>query len=368
MDQLLGEVLDLQKVWQAESTDDMQRRGAIIRREIPDQLRKIQMELAIALSISVDDLGIQGSDGSGQRSEIPWTRVYSKLQSPSATVGWYVVYLFSAGGDRVYLSLNQGTTSWTGSEYKPRNPAGLEARADWARSRTAELASARNDLVTAIHLGARTTLGRGYERGNVVALQYSRDSLPAPQILRDDMLFMVTLLAALYQATDSASYVPGDAAPEVLQAIESATMAAHRRASRSTGQGRLLNADERKAVEDQSLRVATKHFEGEGWSVEDVGAKESYDLLLTRHGKQLRVEVKGTTSDGAQVVLTRSEVVRQQEFAPENALIVVHSITLHRDTKPATASGGILYRISPWNIDADDLTVVSYIYKTGIER
>ncbi|MFD8758875.1 protein NO VEIN domain-containing protein [Streptomyces mirabilis] len=36
--------------------------------------------------------------------------------------------------------------------------------------------------------------------------------------------------------------------------------------------------------------------------------QESFDLLLTREGKRLHVEVKGTTSAGLDVILTRAEV------------------------------------------------------------
>ncbi|MFE1103808.1 protein NO VEIN domain-containing protein [Nocardiopsis alba] len=154
---------------------------------------------------------------------------------------------------------------------------------------------------------------------------------------------------------------PETESPEVLEAEEAAARTAGRRRS-GTGQGRRMSADERKALEDHSVGRATAHFEADGWSVEDVGAKEPYDLLLTRGDERLHVEVKGTTSQGAQVILTRAEVEKQREFAPHNALVVVHSIELDRTVSPPKAKGGVLHCTSPWEIREQHLKVVSYVY------
>lgn len=164
----------------------------------------------------------------------------------------------------------------------------------------------------------------------------------------------------------TASRAPQNPPPEVLEAEQGAAKAAGRRSSRRSGQGFLLTAAERRAVELHSVQLATEHFRAEGWSVEDVGARESYDLLLSRGEERLYVEVKGTVSEGAQVVLTRSEVERQRELAPHNALVVVHSIVLDRTAEPPKADGGVLHCVSPWKIAEEDLTVVSYIYRTGL--
>jgi hypothetical protein len=177
---------------------------------------------------------------------------------------------------------------------------------------------------------------------------------------------MTSLLRQLYEAEEAAPYIPGDVPAEVLEAEETAARTAGRRRSQRSGQGFLLTAEERKAVEVHSVQMATAYFEAEGWTLKDVGARESYDLLLRRGEELMHVEVKGTTSMGAQVVLTRSEVERQLALAPHNALVVVHSINLDRRATPPTASGGALHCVSPWQIAEDDLTVVSYVYRTGL--
>ncbi|MEV7865277.1 DUF3578 domain-containing protein [Streptomyces sp. NPDC088124] len=366
MDELLSEVLGLQKVWQAKNTKDMQRRGVVVRTEIRDWLREHAEALAVAIEIPLDDVGVEGKDGAGQRSEVAWTRVYSKSRTPSATDGWYIVYLFSADGERVYLSLMQGTTEWIAGELKPREPAALKKRIDWARPLIEHLASERADLLREIRLNARTKLGKGYEPGTVLAIEYRRDAIPNSDVLSQDLLFMARLLGLLYKAADDATHIPGDLPVEVREATQSAATAANRRSARRGGQGFLMTAAERKAIEDRSVLLATEHFEAQGWTVKDVGASKPYDLHLTRGDEKLHVEVKGTTSDGSQIILTRAEVEWQRRFAPENALVIVHSIELDRSVEPVTATGGVLYCTSPWTIEEETLTVISYIHRTGL--
>src|SRR4051794_8207014 len=110
----------------------MARRGVLVRKEAADWLRELLPQLSAAVPALVDDLAVEGRDGTGRKTEVPWLRVHSRTRSPSATEGWYVVYLFSAEGDRVYLSLNQGTTRWENGEFRARPPEELRARVAWA--------------------------------------------------------------------------------------------------------------------------------------------------------------------------------------------------------------------------------------------
>ncbi|MFC8859783.1 MrcB family domain-containing protein [[Kitasatospora] papulosa] len=372
MDDLLGSVLDLQGAWTASNTDEMRRRGVHIRQDLPVFLKGHSAALAAALGVGVEGLGVEGRDGTGLKTEIPWVRVCAREQSPSATTGWYVVYLFSAAGDRVYLSLNQGTTVWTGGDFKARKVQDLRARVGWALPQIAEQMAKRGDLHQAISLGARTPLGRGYEPGNVVAIEYSREALPSQQALIMDLLYMLSLLRTVYAAELLAPHIPGDPTPEVREAEQNAAVVAGRRSSRRatrstrSGQGFRLTAAERRAIERRSVHVATVCFEAQGWSVKDVGDRESFDLLLSRGEERLRAEIKGTTSAGHDVILTRAEVEKQRRYYPDNALVVVHSIVLDRTAEEPVASGGVLHCTSPWGIADEDLTVISYAYRTAV--
>ncbi|NMI60232.1 DUF3578 domain-containing protein [Streptomyces sp. RLA2-12] len=351
----------------------MQERGVIIRQQLPALLRADGAGLSAALGVSLDDLGVEGRDGTGLKSEIPWVRVFGREQSPSSTTGWYVVYLFSASGRRVYLSLMQGTTIWTGGVFKARRVEDLRARVDWARPLLAEATVSRSDLHETLQLDARTPLGRGYGPGTVLAIAYERDQLPPQESLFEDLLFMAGLLGTLYEAERLAPYIPGDPTPEVLEAEQSAAKTAGRRTPssarpRRAGQGFLLTSGERRAIERHSVRMATEHFEAQGWSVKDVGDKESFDLLLTKGERRLHVEVKGTTSTGLEVILTRAEVEKQRKYYPDNALVVVHSIELDRTGAEPVTSGGVLHCTSPWVVEDEDLTVISYAYRTQVGR
>ncbi|MFC8535268.1 MrcB family domain-containing protein [Streptomyces sp. NPDC057249] len=371
MDDLLGKVLELQPSWTAMNTEKMQERGVIVRQQLPALMRADAAHLAAALRVPVDGVLVEGRDGTGLKSEIPWVRVYGREESPSSTDGWYVVYLFGASGQRVYLSLMQGTTIWTGGVFKPRRPEDLRARVDWALPLLAEATAGRPDLKRVLELDARTPLGRGYGPGNVLAIAYERDQMPGQGTLVEDLRFMAGLLGILYEAERLAPYIPGDPTPEVVQAEQDAAKTAGRRTRSGTrrpraGQGFALTAAERDAIEAHSVRMATEHFKAQGWTVKDVGAKESFDLLLKKEGRRLHVEVKGTTSAGLEVILTRAEVEKQRTYYPDNALVVVHSIELDRTgTEPVTA-GGVLHCTSPWVVAEEDLTVISYAYRTPL--
>jgi hypothetical protein len=76
--------------------------------------------------------------------------------------------------------------------------------------------------------------------------------------------------------------------------------------------------------------------------------------------------VKGTTSAGTDVILTRAEVEKQRRYYPHNALVVVHSIKLDRTGSKPTTSGGVLHCTSPWAVQDEDLTVISYAYRTQV--
>ncbi|QVJ01223.1 DUF3578 domain-containing protein [Nocardiopsis eucommiae] len=157
---------------------------------------------------------MEGRDGTGLKTEVPWTRVYLPERSPHATEGWYLVYLFSAKGDRVYLSLSQGTSRWTGAEFSPRGHDELAKRVAWARPLLKELCLQRDDLVEDIDLqSVKSKVAPGYAAGNVIAIEYDRHDMPPERALIEDLLYMAALLRAIHHGEDTASHIPGDAPP-----------------------------------------------------------------------------------------------------------------------------------------------------------
>ncbi|GAB3875426.1 DUF3578 domain-containing protein [Terrabacter terrigena] len=310
----------------------------------------------------INDLAVEGRDATGLKSRTPWARVHSISRSPRATEGWYVVYLFSEAGDRVYASLNQGTTRWSGGEFRPRPKEELIARVDWARKVLEGELKARQDLLRRIDLQTKGRLGLGYEIGNVAAIEYPLNDVPSEARLADDFRFLTDLLRALYLAEEEALDLPGEPAPEVADAEVAVDQSAGRRARR---QGFRLSVEEKLAIEKHAVRVATQFLvssAGGKWTVKDVGATSSYDLDARRGDERLYVEVKGTTSLGEEVILTRNEVDLHRAQHPNNMLVVVSSIDLDRDVTPPLASGGNVRVESPWLIAEESLSPMAYRY------
>lgn len=212
MDQAILEVMQLQGEFSASNTEPMKRRRQVICHAIPEDLRA-QLPSMVERS-GISDLQVEGSSGTGLNSAIPWVRLFSKGLSPNATDGWYLVLLFSADGARAYLSLMQGATEWLNGDFKPRPQNVLRQRAAWARDYLD-----RNDLLPdgwqpEIDLGTRySRLSAAYENGNVVATEYTRDSIPSIEKLTIDIADGLAALKALYDAADS-DYRRDDGSPQ----------------------------------------------------------------------------------------------------------------------------------------------------------
>ena len=131
--------------------------------------------------------------------------------------------------------------------------------------------------------------------------------------------------------------------------------------------GRRFTAAENAAIEEGAVLVTREHFENElGYSTKDVGKIASYDVHATKGDQVVKVEVKGTTTDGAGVVLTRNEVNLHRAEHPNNALAVVCNIALDRSGAQPVATGGELVLVMPWEINEGGLIPIAYDYRTGI--
>ena len=134
------------------------------------------------------------------------------------------------------------------------------------------------------------------------------------------------------------------------------SVAAHKR-----GQGIMRDAKRKVAVEQRAVDLAIEHYEAAGWSVEDVGSRESYDLLCRKRGKDLHVEVKGTTGAGKRVFLTVNEVAHARREYPRVALFAVTGIVVSTGAEPE-ASGGVPVVFDPWDLEQERLKAQVYDY------
>ncbi|MFB8001528.1 MrcB family domain-containing protein [Nocardia sp. NPDC056000] len=190
----LAEVLDIQVKRTSDPKDPVMReRRVLVEKRIPAALEQILQPIEPTLRA-------EGSSGKGAPAEVPWTRFYDPELSGRAGIGWYVVYLFSASGNAVYLSLNQGTTTWVPDkdDFVFRTVEELEARVESARTilRTSGLQS----HFDGIDLKAKQRLGRAYQAGNVHAIRYTASDLGSDQTLATDIRRMAEMLDLLYES------------------------------------------------------------------------------------------------------------------------------------------------------------------------
>lgn len=131
------------------------------------------------------------------------------------------------------------------------------------------------------------------------------------------------------------------------------------------GQRYRHNAEERRALELYGMARATAFYEGQGWRVEDVSARESFDLRCFRKGVELHAEVKATTTAGHSVMLTPNEVEHALTYEHVD-LYVVYAIKLsYTEEGGLELSDGMERRISPWRPAPNSLKPLGYEHTLG---
>jgi len=126
------------------------------------------------------------------------------------------------------------------------------------------------------------------------------------------------------------------------------------------GQGFDITPVLRKKIEDYSVGKAKRYFEKQGFKVKDVGNIRPYDLECERRNRKLAVEVKGTTTEGKTILLTKNEV-ENAEKRP-TALFVLHSIRVTKKRRECNVSGGIQQVIMAWKPHRHNLVPMTFNY------
>lgn len=360
MRETLQEIVELQASYSASTSPEMERRGLLIRRTLPADIESRGTVLRAALGKFGEDAEAEGKDNQGQMSRIPWARWFSRSRSPSATSGWYVVYLFHPEGSGVSLCLSHGSTQIVGTGFVNRSDAEVAELMNWAASVLGSEFESDPGIRRGIELGT-FDLARGYERTTVASKFYAKDRIPSDDELFADLLRFVRPLAQLYDAQES-GVAPGSISTEMLDLYDEVEKVASPVKNRSKGQGR-LTAPLRKLVELHAMTIAEQWLRDEGFEYENVSATDSCDYRARRLGKEWVIEVKGTTGGPASVLLTRNEVALHRVSHPHNALLVVHGIEmLDRDAIPKVR-GGELAVFTPWRVEDDRLSALVFEYR-----
>lgn len=151
--------------------------------------------------------------------------------------------------------------------------------------------------------------------------------------------------------------------PDHTEQEVAAASAAEASRSRANGQGFASSAEFRKAVEEHAMAMAIHHFRALGYLVEDTSQTRPYDLVATRGDESLYVEVKGTTSAGTDVFLTKNEVAHARSHREQSVLFIVHGISVAAESSGLAARGGVVRLIEPWDVDHGELAALAYTYR-----
>ena len=345
MKNVLERICDLQPKYSSSNTPEMQERGRLVRSDLAHNLKDRLPTLQRAFDVIFDDLAVEASDGIGRKTEAPWVRLFSKAMSPNPREGYYFVIHFSADGSSIFFTVGCGSTIWSGGDLRAIPDEELRVRTSWAKAVITQRFKSLTPFTDKIDLNAKAPLPKTFEKATAFAKRIKRSDLAAADI--DGLLFdAAQRLSEIYLAQlEQRDVSQGDQDYERIVAI-----AKPLRRSRRQGQG--LNAVERKAVETQAMALAINHLKGNGYDCKDTSATESFDILATKMGTTIKVEVKGTTSDICDsIMMTRNEVDLHRNEKGLTGLLIVSKIKLDRSERGPSASGGEVEDLLDWDID-----------------
>lgn len=171
----------------------------------------------------------------GKWTDCPWVATLNTLITESPQRGYYLVYLFREDMAGVYLSLNQGITDL-------RNAHGVAARGILGsqgtlyRSQLYPIPSRFSLQSIDLATTSRSTRSAFYEAGNVCAVYYDRNNVPADDVLISDYNLLLSLYERLIQRQnlESAAIQLGDTGSQQGQFIENlANLRMHERIDRN---------------------------------------------------------------------------------------------------------------------------------------
>jgi hypothetical protein len=137
-------------------------------------------------------------------------------------------------------------------------------------------------------------------------------------------------------------------------------------AARARSQGFQADSAVRQAVEEYAMKRAEAHFVSLYDSVKRKG--KPYDLCCTKGASVLYVEVKGTQTDGTEILLTPNEVQFANEHRGEMALFLVYDVDVSRENSRIVTSSGVTYIVPHWVIEMPRLSPLGYSYSLPEKR
>lgn len=176
--------------------------GTFVRRQARDEV----LDAARDLSPRPENLRAKGSIGDVQRWTLtPWIAVMDERETTTVQEGVYVVYLFAADCEEVYLTVNQGCTTLYNAQPRQKEELTkreLRRRAEVMRGR---LPPRHRLMLDDIELRGDVWRSRLYEAGTICGVRYPWHEIPDDDILRADLQEGLEAYAALLRSSTWAS-------------------------------------------------------------------------------------------------------------------------------------------------------------------
>ncbi|MFC1804303.1 MrcB family domain-containing protein [Candidatus Omnitrophota bacterium] len=190
-------------------------RGALAGNSLANYIRRDLPAVIKATAHIPKQYLIEGAPGQGNWAEIPWVGIFDKSITTSAQKGYYIVYLFDANMEGVYLTLGIGWTQFE-DKYHPLKKAREEIKSTAVHYRGI-IKSALGDFPAyKINLHAKHTLGKGYELGTICGKYYSKDSIPDTDTLAHDLSNLIGVYRELKGELSGSSITEKQPATKIL--------------------------------------------------------------------------------------------------------------------------------------------------------
>jgi len=139
---------------------------------------------------------VDGSVGQGNWAQVPWICIFNQEITKSATKGVYIVYLLSADGKSLYLTLNQGCTEIRANYNKKQT---IEIMRDNAQKIINLINNNHFSTDEEINLGNNLTeLAELYQKGAIFYKKYIKQDIPTEEQLRTDLKNMLDIYDDYY--------------------------------------------------------------------------------------------------------------------------------------------------------------------------
>lgn len=126
----------------------------------------------------------------------------------------------------------------------------------------------------------------------------------------------------------------------------------------ATGQGRVVDPQRRKALEDAAQHRLETYYRDRGWDVEDVRFDGPYDAIARKNGQTRYLEAKGTQSDGTAVTVTAGEVAHARQHPGECVIGILSGLGFTDNGE--LDENGADFTLRQWCPAEEDLQVIEY--------